>query len=179
MVALWYSEKSSDNSAGKHHFPLAIFFFSVGGAHCFFDSSVKTFDFRIDLGSVGRDFSMYNTILGKICTKLGGGELWAIVGNMYNFMRHRLQRWSACILLYCRLYCRRGTFNNMYFWPSGTGICHERRTFSTGKWSTQVGVQGLPWLIWHRHHVKGQWCGYWTLGVTCNAVHVRIRCSTA
>ena len=68
--------ESSDNSEGKHQIPLAIFSFYVGGAHCFFDSSVKTFDFRIDLGPVGRDFLMYNTNSERyILNSVHGGEL--------------------------------------------------------------------------------------------------------
>lgn len=52
----------------------------------------------------------------EICTKLGGGEVWAIVGN--NFMRHSMG-WKC------------GGLHNPYFWPSGTSIYHGTKTFST------------------------------------------------
>ena len=88
VVSPWYSGESSDNSAGKHQVPLAIFLPFSLPARIAFSIVRLTFDFRIGLGPVGRYFSMYNTTLGKICTKLGGSELWAIVGN--NFMGHSM-----------------------------------------------------------------------------------------
>ena len=164
VVSPWYSGESSDNSAGKHQVLLAIFLPFSLPARIAFSIVRLTFDFRIGLGPVGRYFSMYNTTLGKICTKLGGSELWAIVGN--NFMGHSMVHKCGLHAFYDS--CRHGTSNDMYFWPSETGIYHDT-CFFTGERFAQVGVQDLPWLTWQRRHVNGRWCGYWTLGLTCNA----------
>jgi hypothetical protein len=136
VVSPLYSGELNDNSVGKHQVLLSSFSLRRSLHVLLFYSSVKTFYFGVCLGPIGCDFTVYNTTIGKVCTKLSGGELWSIVSN--NFVRDSMG--CKCGLHAFYDSCGRSTLHNMYFWPTGAGIYHEKKTFSTGKRSTQISM---------------------------------------